>query len=234
MRQVIAIGLIGLALPLSLAAAPSVRSYTVEFKGFGLQSRAVVSGIGFETEVLEFIATDDTIRILPGAANTLDLALSRPLTENEDWYEWTQVVVNRGDYLRTVVIRGFDPTGQEVVELKLANVWPFRWEITEPDVQGVRHERLLLAHELAHVLFRPGVRGTRLVGSDIEITYRVQRDITYFLERSLNAGTGWTIFRSGLSSADGILTIRIPAGDLADFATDRVFFRLRPEDDDDR
>lgn len=99
-----------------------------------------ISGLGSETEIVEMKGSDpsgkDFIIKTPGRLKFTDVTLKRGITNNMDFWDWRQLVVDGKviDARKNATIFMCDTEGSPVAEWELINAWPSK--IQGPQVQS--------------------------------------------------------------------------------------------------
>lgn len=149
-----AVLLAALSLPADVGAQSSAApryTFTVELEGIAVGSFREVSGIGIETEAIEFREGGTTvIRKLPGRTKWPDIVLKRGFTGNTELYDWATTVARTGAVVRrsgSIVMH--TAAGTPVARWNFQNAWPAKWEGPTLNSSGneVAIETLILVHE---------------------------------------------------------------------------------------
>jgi phage tail-like protein len=129
--------------------------FSLEVEGLSLGSFPRVSGIGSETEVIEFKQTGPDgrmiIRKVPGATKWSEIVLERRMDVSRVLWDWRQQVID-GDVdlaRRDGAVVAYDASGLEVARWSFTGGWPSK--ITGVDVDEAREEpgteRVTIVHE---------------------------------------------------------------------------------------
>jgi phage tail-like protein len=125
--------------------------FTVEIEGIGMGAFREISGLGVETEVIEFRdGNTNDVRKLPGRQKWPDIVLKRGFTGNSVLYDWATTYARTGTLIRrSGTITVYDQSGAEVSRYHFENAWPVKWYVPELNSDGneVAVETLVLAHE---------------------------------------------------------------------------------------
>lgn len=155
------LALAALVLALSAASVAVVRGqprherralrFTVQIEGLTAGAFVEVSGIGTETEVVEFRdGGSNDVRKLPGRTKWPPIVLKRGFTGDRTLYDWATINVATGTVVkRSVVVTVSDAQGQPIARYHLENAWPSKWEGPTLNASGndVAIETLELVHE---------------------------------------------------------------------------------------
>jgi len=141
------------AAPVDAQAREEVPRYffRVEIDGIGSGSFRSVSGLGIETEVIEFREGGDAgfVRKLPGATKWPDIVLTRGFTGDAKLYDWATAYRRTGKVeKRTGVIVMLEAGGGEVARWTFVNGWPSKWDGPSLNTShDVAVETLVIVHE---------------------------------------------------------------------------------------
>lgn len=155
------LALVALVLALSAASVDVVMGqarherqplrFTVQIEGITAGVFVEVSGLGTETEVVEFReGGSNDVRTLPGRTKWPPIVLKRGYTGDRTLYDWATMNAATGNVVkRSVLITVNDAQGQPVARYHLENAWPAKWEGPTLKASGndVAIETLELVHE---------------------------------------------------------------------------------------
>ena len=125
-------------------------NFLVELEGVVSAGFSAVSGLGLETEVIEYrTGADAAVRKLPGLTRYPSIVLKRGLTRDVSLWEWRQAVVAGKVDRRSGSILLRDEGGQPVMRWSFVRGWPARWQGPTLDARTgeVAIETLEIAHE---------------------------------------------------------------------------------------
>jgi phage tail-like protein len=123
--------------------------FTVEIEGMEAGRFLEVSGIGVETEVLEFRdGGSNDVRKVPGRTKWPPVILKRAFTGDTALYDWAMTNAATGSVVRRSVLVT-DAYEGRVVRYKLTACWPKNWEGPTLSASGndVAIETIELVHE---------------------------------------------------------------------------------------
>ena len=125
--------------------------FSVEIDGMVSSNFTEVSGLEFETEVIEYRDGNEpsTTRKLPGLTKFDAVTLSRGFTGNHDLWDWVRSISQGTLDRRNVAIVLLDTAMQPVLRWTLRNALPTKWigptlDASESDVMM---ETIVLVHE---------------------------------------------------------------------------------------
>lgn len=127
-------------------------NFVVEIDGVEAAGFSEVSGLGMETEVIEYRegAMRENARIkLPGLTKYSDVTLKRGFAGSLALYEWARVGADGQDVARSVVIILLDEAHQPVLRARLRRARIARLTLGPMNARSsdVAIEELVLAHE---------------------------------------------------------------------------------------
>ena len=124
--------------------------FIVQIEGMATGVFAEVSGIGIETEVLEFRdGGSSDVRKLPGRTKWPPIVLKRAFTEDTALYDWATMNAATGNVVkRSVIVTILDPNDKPIRRFHLENAWPAKWE--GPTLKASGNEVAMETIELAH------------------------------------------------------------------------------------
>lgn len=126
-------------------------SFAVEIEGIQAGRFREVTGLGIETEVIEFRdGGSNEVRKLPGRTKYPNITLKRGFTGNSALFDWAMTHLRTGSVTRTTIfVSMHDAGGAEIARWKLEGAWPVRWEGPSLKSGGteVAMETLEIAHE---------------------------------------------------------------------------------------
>ncbi len=155
------LALVALGLMLSATSATVVTAqgrldrqalrFTVQIEGITTGRFVEVSGLGTETEVIEYRdGGSNDVRKLPGRTKWPPVVFKRAFTGDRTLYEWATMNTAAGTVVkRSVLVTVSDMLGQVIARYHLANAWPSKWEGPTLKASGneVAIEVLVLEHE---------------------------------------------------------------------------------------
>jgi phage tail-like protein len=120
-------------------AAPrtTVSRFSVEIDGALIPTMMLVTGLEFESEVVQYRdGADPTPRLRPGANKPGKVTLTREFTGAVDWLNWRKSVTAKLER-KTVVVTLFDMSMQHpLTRVTLAGAWPDKWSGPSLDAHG--------------------------------------------------------------------------------------------------
>lgn len=122
-------------------------NFKVEIDGVMVGGVHSVSGIGAETDVVEYQDGDDmTMHKRPGRTKYANITLSRDFAQNGDLWKWYQEVVSGKNIRKNITITMYKKDGSEAGRYNFFEGWPCRWQgptMGDPDfdlkTKGVVH-----------------------------------------------------------------------------------------------
>lgn len=125
--------------------------FVVEIDGIPVAAFAEVSGLGSETEVIEYRTGDAKVSStlkLPGLTKYANIVLKRGLTRDLSLWQWRKSVVDGQTDRRhgTIVLLAEDRT--PVLRWVFRNGWPCKWE--GPALNATTSEVAIETLEIAH------------------------------------------------------------------------------------
>lgn len=125
--------------------------FTVQIEGLATGAFVEVSGLGTETEVVEFRdGGSNDVRKLPGRTKWPPVVLKRVFTGDRALYDWATANATTGNVVkRSVLVSVNDAQGQPIARYHLEHAWPSKWEGPTLKASGneVAIETLELVHE---------------------------------------------------------------------------------------
>jgi phage tail-like protein len=127
-------------------------NFRVEIDGVTAAAFAECTGIGSETDVIEYREGGDRtlgVRKIPSLTHYSNVVLRRGITTNRDLWDWRQTVIDGQVSRRTVAITLLDDTGAPVMRWTLRDAWPVKLEGPSLNARGndVALESIELTHE---------------------------------------------------------------------------------------
>jgi phage tail-like protein len=126
-------------------------SFRVEIEGIGQGFFREVSGLGVETEVVEYRdGNTNDIRKLPGRTGWSDIVLKRGFRGGTELYEWATTYARTGNLVRrSGAITMIDANGHQIARWQFERGWPLKWGGPDFDASKneVALETLVIAHE---------------------------------------------------------------------------------------
>jgi phage tail-like protein len=154
------LALVGLVLALSAASAEVISAqprperralrFTVQIEGLTAGTFVEVSGLGVETEVVEYReGGSNDVRKLPGRTKWPSIVLKRGFTGDRTLYDWATMNATGNVVKRSVMVTVNNAQGQPVARYHLENAWPSKWEGPTLNASGndVALETIELVHE---------------------------------------------------------------------------------------
>jgi phage tail-like protein len=155
------LGLVALVLALSVASVDVVWGqprgerralrFTVQIDGLTTGGFLEVSGLGTETEVVEFReGGSNDVRKLPGRTKWPPIVLKRGFTGDRTLHDWATANATTGTVIRrSVLVTVHNAQGQPVARWHIQHAWPSKWEGPSFKSSGneVAMETLELVHE---------------------------------------------------------------------------------------
>jgi phage tail-like protein len=124
--------------------------FTIAIDGLPDSVFQEVSGIGIETEVIEFReGGGGGVRKMPGISKYPNLVLKRGYTGSVDLYDWAAARDDTGDVVRRTVSIALTARGREVARWTVHRAWPVKWDAPTLNAKGndVPMETIELAHD---------------------------------------------------------------------------------------
>ena len=154
-----ALRLAGLACLFVVFAAPGghappgarVSAFRVEITGIGGALFKKVSGLGSESDVVEFRDGNDAtgaVHRLPGRSKYPNLVLQRVFTGERDLWTWRQAVVEGRLDKRSGTVTLLDATGVALARWSFHRAWPVKYKA--PDLDASKNEVAIETLELVH------------------------------------------------------------------------------------
>jgi phage tail-like protein len=130
-------------------------SFVVELDGLEVAGFSEVSGLEFETEVIEYRTgdTEPTVRKLPGLTKYANVTLKRGLTADPAMWEWIIQSQQRPVLRRNGSIVLLDENREPALRWEFRNGWPCKYRGPVLDATGneVAIETLEICHESLHL-----------------------------------------------------------------------------------
>jgi len=126
-------------------------NFRVEIDGIAAAAFAECTGIGSETDVIEYREGGEKtlgVRKIPGLTRYPNVVLRRGITTNHDLWDWRQTVIDGEVSRRTVAITLLDGTGAPVMRWSLRDAWPVK--IEGPTLRGDANDIAIETIELTH------------------------------------------------------------------------------------
>jgi phage tail-like protein len=154
------LALVALVLALSVASVDVVWGqprgerrafrFTVQIEGITAGPFVEVSGLGTETEVVEFReGGSNDVRKLPGRTKWPPIVLKRGFTGDRTLYDWATANATTGTVVRrSVLVTVHDAEGQPVARYHLEHAWPSKW--MGPTLKASGNEVAIETLELVH------------------------------------------------------------------------------------
>lgn len=127
-------------------------NFVVEIDGIAVAAFSEVSGLGSETEVIEYRTGDSKLGStlkLPGLTKYPSIVLKRGLTRDLSLWQWRKTVVDGATERRngTIVLLAEDRT--PVLRWRFRNGWPSKWEGPSLNARSrdIAIETLEIVHE---------------------------------------------------------------------------------------
>jgi phage tail-like protein len=127
--------------------------FALELKGVELARFQAVSGLSWETEVVEFkdttITGKVTIRKRPGQTKYGDVTLKRGLSANAALLDWYKSVLDGKVERKDGSVVVYDMAGAEVDRWNFERGWPSKWSASDLDASSdsVMIEEITIAIE---------------------------------------------------------------------------------------
>jgi phage tail-like protein len=104
-------------------------NFVVEIDGLTVAGFSEVSGLGSETEVIEYREGNErvTVRKLAGIHKFGNVVLKRGVTANRELWDWRKAVIDGAPARRAVTIRLLDQSRAEEMRWALSEAWPCKW-----------------------------------------------------------------------------------------------------------
>jgi phage tail-like protein len=126
--------------------------FEVEIDGFVRAGFSKVSGLSRTTEDTEYRegGENETPHKLPGQTSFSDVTLSRGVSDDEDFQNWSDTIFNvdqvdgeQGDenFRRTVVVYLKNKAGERVIKWTILRAWPK--EFSTEDLDGAGNDALI-------------------------------------------------------------------------------------------
>ncbi len=122
-----------------MANAPGLRPgdplpayrFLVEIDGITSARFQEVTGLGCQTEVVEFREGGDPLRVLllPGVTTCGPIVLKRGVTTNMELFEWYTDTMDGTVDRKSGSVVFLDPSGAEVLRFNFLEAWPAAYEI---------------------------------------------------------------------------------------------------------
>lgn len=112
-------------------------NYKIEIEGLVSAAFKECSGIGSETEVIEYGGAQDRIRRKrPGRSKYTDITLKRGYTNNPELWQWRKSVIDGNVDRRagSIIILGDD--SEEICRFNFFDAWPTKWSGFQLDGKG--------------------------------------------------------------------------------------------------
>lgn len=127
-------------------------NFLVEIDGLTVAGFSQVSGLGSETEVIEYREGGDrlsSVRKLPGLTRYPNIVLKRGLSTDRSLWNWRRKVISGTADRRNGAIILLDGERRPVSRWLFRNGWPAKWEgpILKASGNEVAIETIEIAHE---------------------------------------------------------------------------------------
>jgi phage tail-like protein len=125
-------------------------NFIVEIDGIAAAAFAECTGLGSETQVIEYRTGDMAASAkLPGLTKYSNITLRRGITRDDALWRWRKTVVEGKPERRDGAVVLLDEARNPVLRLNFRNGWPCRWEGPVLNARGsaVAIESIEIAHE---------------------------------------------------------------------------------------
>ena len=126
-------------------------NFLVEIDGITIAAFKQVSGLGSETEVIEYRAGSDkasTVRKLPGLTRYANIVLKRGVTQNAELWNWRKAIEQGTADRRNGSIVLLDDARTPILRWQFSNGWVSKF--TGPDLNAEANEVAIETIEIAH------------------------------------------------------------------------------------
>jgi len=126
-------------------------NFLVEIDGITVAAFKQVSGLGSETEVIEYRAGSDkanTVRKLPGLTRYANIVLKRGVTKDAQLWNWRKTVEQGIADRRNGSIVLLDEARSEILRWDFSNGWVAKF--SGPDLNAQANEVAIETIEIAH------------------------------------------------------------------------------------
>ena len=126
-------------------------NFLVEIDGITVAAFKQVSGLGSETEVIEYRAGSDkanTVRKLPGLTRYANIVLKRGVTKDAQLWNWRKTVEQGIADRRNGSIVLLDEARSEILRWHFSNGWVAKF--SGPDLNAQANEVAIETIEIAH------------------------------------------------------------------------------------
>jgi len=126
-------------------------NFLVEIDGMTVAAFKQVSGLGSETEVIEYRAGSDkanTVRKLPGLTRYANIVLKRGVTKDAQLWNWRKTVEQGIADRRNGSIVLLDEARSEILRWHFSNGWVAK--LSGPDLNASANEVAIETIEIAH------------------------------------------------------------------------------------